>query len=77
MIPVFAVFSTQIDDDIVLRYSNIKCGILIGNLADDPHVSLYAFCKEILDFDLAGFFSRNSETVKSETRDILKALLSV
>ena len=77
LIPVFAIFSTQIDDDIVLRYSNNKCGILVGNLSSDPSVSLFSFCKEVLDFDLAAFFRRNSDTIKRNTQTILKALLTV
>lgn len=75
LIPVFALFSTQIDDDIVLRYTNNKCGILIGNLSDDPYVSLYSFCKEILNFDLAEFFRRNSNIIRQETKSILSSIL--
>ncbi|MDE6336309.1 MAG: hypothetical protein K2J63_05990 [Muribaculaceae bacterium] len=77
LIPVFAVFSTQIDEDIVLRYSNNKCGILIGTLSNDPFVSIFAFCQEILNFDLADFFRRNTIQIKNDTQNILKALLSV
>ena len=76
LIPVFAVFSSQIDDDIVLRYTNNKCGILIGNFAESPYVSLYSFFKEILNFDLSGFFEKNSKIIRKEIQDILKALLS-
>lgn len=77
LIPVFAIFSTQIDEDIVLRYTNNKCGILIGSLSRNPFVSIFAFCKEILNYDLAGFFQRNSNQIKKDTQSILKALLSV
>jgi len=77
LIPVFAVFSTQIDDDIVLRYSNNKCGILTGSLSKDPFVSIFAFCEEILNFDMAEFFQRNTHRIKEDTQNILKTLLSV
>lgn len=77
LIPVFAVFSTQIDDDIVLRYSNNKCGILIGSISKDPFVSLFAFCQKILNFDLSEFFQRNTNRIKEETQNILKMLLTV
>ncbi len=77
LIPVFAIFSSQIDDDIVLRYTNNKCGILIGNLSKSPYVSLYAFCKEILNYDLALFFERNTVSIRQSIQSILKGLLSV
>lgn len=77
LIPVFAIFSSQIDDDIVLRYTNNKCGILIGNLSENPYVSLYAFCKEVLNYDLALFFERNTEFIRLSIQSILKELLSV
>lgn len=46
-LPVFTIFSSQIDDDIVNRYLNNRCGILLGREGDDPCTSLYAFCREI------------------------------
>lgn len=39
-LPVFAIFSAQIDSDIVLRYRNNRCGILVGRNNDDPQTSL-------------------------------------
>ena len=77
LIPVFAIFSTQIDEDIVLRYTNNKCGVLIGSLSRNPFVSIFAFCEEIINYDLADFFQRNSTQIKKDTQSILKALLSV
>ena len=34
-LPVFAIFSSQIDSDLVLRYRNNRCGILIGTTSGD------------------------------------------
>jgi hypothetical protein len=31
-IPVFSIFSSQIDNDIVLRYKNSRCCVLVGNM---------------------------------------------
>lgn len=76
LIPVFTIFSTQIDDDIILRYTNNKCGVLIGNLTDDPFISFYAFCNRVLQYDLADFFRRNSDIIRQEIQTILKTLLS-
>ena len=74
-LPVFAVFSSQMDSDIVLRYKNSRCGVITGLASDDPQTSLFAFCKTILGYDLAAFFKSNSETFKTEIHSVLKTLL--
>jgi hypothetical protein len=74
-LPVFAVFSSQIDSDIVLRYRNNRCGILVGTTSSNAQISLYAFCTQVLGFDLAGFFKRQSATIKKEIHDVLSTLL--
>jgi hypothetical protein len=73
--PVFALFSSQIDSDIVLRYKNSRCGIITGTISDNPQSSLFAFCKTILGYDLATFFKSNSDIFKSEIHSVLKTLL--
>ncbi|GBC61626.1 hypothetical protein DENIS_2588 [Desulfonema ishimotonii] len=75
-LPVFAVFSSQIDFDIVLRYRNHRSGILTGTMTGDTQTSLYAFCDHILGYDLADFFKRKSDVVKKEIDSVLKILLS-
>ena len=75
-LPVFAIFSSQIDSDIVLRYRNNRCGILIGATNDNNQTSLYAFCEQILGYDLADFFKRQSTMIKKEIHAILEMLLS-
>ncbi len=75
-LPVFAIFSSQIDSDIVLRYRNNRCGVLIGTTNGNNQASLYAFCEQILDYDLAGFFKRQSTVIKKEIHDVLEVLLS-
>lgn len=76
-IPVFSVFSSQIDNDIVLRYKNSRCCVLVGNMSKSPHVSLFSFCKEILDFDLAEFFKVNSPFIREKTGKVLEQLFSI
>ncbi len=73
-LPVFTVFSAQIDRDIKLRYHNGKCGILVGNLQGDSLSSLFKFCESVLLFDLAYFFERNSESIKRNVINVLKTL---
>jgi hypothetical protein len=75
-LPVFAIFSSQIDTDIVLRYRNNRCGVLIGTINDNELSSLYAFCENILGYDLAGFFSRHTGKIQNEIHVILETLLS-
>jgi hypothetical protein len=72
---VFAIFSSQIDSDIVLRYKNSRCGVITGIISDNPQLSLFAFCKTILGYDLAAFFKNNSDIFKSEIHSVLKTLL--
>lgn len=76
-LPVFTIFSSQIDQDIALRYRNGKCGILVGNLNGSPLTSLYKFCNDILLFDLAYFFEKNSATIKQEVNNVLKNLFDI
>ncbi|HEY84028.1 MAG TPA: hypothetical protein G4N96_02780 [Chloroflexi bacterium] len=75
-LPIFAIFSSQIDADIVLRYRNNRSGILIGSAASDPTVSLYAFCEQVIGYDLAGFFGRNSSQIQKHVHEIIQTLLS-
>ena len=51
-LPVFTIFSSQIDADIALRYHNGKCGMLIGNVEGNCLTSLFQFCKIVLDLSL-------------------------
>ena len=74
-LPVFAVFSSQIDADLVLRYRNSRGGIIIGTTSGSSQISLFVFCQEVLGYDLADFFYRNSEVIKSEVCSTLEILL--
>ncbi len=75
-LPVFAIFSSQIDSDIVLRYRNNRCGILIGRTNRDSQMSLYAFCDQVLGYDLADFFKRHTNSIKTGIHDVLETLLN-
>jgi len=44
--------------------------------ANDPLKSTYDFVKNVVGYDLAAFFERNSETIKNEVDVVLEALLS-
>lgn len=74
-LPVFAIFSSQIDADLVLRYRNSRGGIIIGTTSGNNQTSLFVFSKEVLGYDLANFFHRNSEVIKNEVYSTLEILL--
>jgi len=75
-LPVFAIFSEQIDNDLVLRYRNSRGGVIIGKISGSSYDSLFFFCKEILEFDLAEFFMKNSAIIQKEMHITLEALLN-
>lgn len=75
--PVFAIFSGQIDGDLVLRYRNNRGGIVIGKTGGTSMDSLFTFSQDVLCYDLAGFFTRNSDKIKKEMHDTLSTLLTV
>jgi hypothetical protein len=62
--------------DVVLRYRNNRCGILVGSNQDDSAISLFAFTKEVLKYDLAGFFMRNTRKIKKSINEVLEFLLN-
>lgn len=76
-LPCVVVLSTQIDSDIVTRYRNEQWAILTGSVAERSTIrSTYAFVRDVVGFDLAGFFTRNSDTLRTEVEKVLHALLS-
>ncbi|NUQ76070.1 MAG: hypothetical protein HUU21_21225 [Polyangiaceae bacterium] len=75
-VPVLLLLSSQIDGDLYYRYSTAKWLILTGTLEGASTDSTYVFCKDVLNYDLAGFFSRNSARIKSELEAVLDALLT-
>ena len=75
-LPVFAIFSAQIDADVILRYQNSKCGTLIGISEADRLISLFSFFREVLLYDLEAFFRNNQTLISAEVNSILNLLLN-
>ena len=49
---------------------------MTGNLQDDgPLTSTYAFFRQVVGYDLAGFFERNSQVFRDQTHAILTSIL--
>jgi len=74
-LPILMLFSSQIDLDIIERYERGKWLVLRGVLEDDPTISTYAFMKEVIGYDLAGFFARQQSKLKEITIQVLESLL--
>lgn len=75
-LPCAAILSTQIDLDVLARYREHKWSVLTGTVGmSDPLSSTYDFMEEVVGYDLADFFRRNQETLKSEMDAILRRLL--
>lgn len=75
-IPVIVLFSLQIDGDLALRYEQARWLLLRGTLDGPATESTYAFCKEVLGYDLAGFFQRRSSAIRQRMEQTLATLLS-
>jgi hypothetical protein len=75
--PCAVILSNQIDGDILLRYRAERWIVLTGTEgANDPTTSTYDFLREVVGYDLAAFFRRNSEALRTEIDTALKALLA-
>ncbi|WP_050627297.1 hypothetical protein [Bradyrhizobium viridifuturi] len=75
--PCATILSAQIDTDLVLRYTNERWVVLRGvEGANDPLTSTYDFMRDVVGYDLAGFFTRNRKMLRTEIEIVLKALLA-
>lgn len=75
--PCAVILSAQIDNDILLRYRAEKWIVLTGiEGASNPLISSYDFVRQIVGYDLAAFFKRNTKMLRKEIDNVLKALLA-
>ena len=76
-LPCVVILSEQIDDGVAMRYRSEKWSVVTGIVgAENPLVSTYDFLRDVVGYDLAGFFERNSSTLREEVDTVLKSLLS-
>jgi hypothetical protein len=59
-----------------LRYQQARWLLLTGSVSGTDTESSYTFCREILGYDLAAFFERNSKRIKEKLEEVLTTLLS-
>ncbi len=75
-IPVLTLFSMQIDEDVAHRYTQAQWLLLKGTTQGSATDSTYAFFRDVIGYELAAFFQRNSARIKTEVEVILSALIS-
>jgi hypothetical protein len=76
-LPCALILSSQIDTDVMARYMAQGWVVLRGTLgAANAYESTYDFARQVLGYDLAGFFQRNSALIRREVDQVLRCLLS-
>ncbi len=76
-LPCAAILSTQIDSDILYRYRGEKWAVITGIVGSkNPLISTYDFMRDVVGYDLAAFFTRNSDILREEVEAVLQALLT-
>lgn len=76
LLPALAIFSSQVSEPVAQRYRKDGMLILTGTTSPDPNISTFAFFREIVGYDLASFFERNSPSIQAEIKSIIQKLLS-
>lgn len=74
-LPVVAIVSTQVSAPVCRRYRAAQLLVLLGTSDGSDTESTFAFVRDVVGFDLAGFFARNSGAIRSKFREIIEALL--
>ena len=75
-LPCAVILSTQIDTDILMRYRAEKWAVITGTVGlSDPMTSTYDFMRDIVGYDLAAFFERNKDILRTEIDKVLQKLL--
>lgn len=75
-LPVLTIMSTQINTVVRARYTTGNWSVLMGTVGqNEPLVSTFDFVDQVIGYDLAGFFKRNTNTLRAGVEDILQALL--
>ena len=75
-LPVLVVMSLQFDTDLRTRYESGRWDVLTGSVdTDNVYTSTYAFCSQVLGYDLAAFFERNSGELRREVESVVSTVL--
>lgn len=75
-LPVLTIMSTQINHVVRARYLTGNWSVLMGAVGeDDPLHSTYDFLDQVVGYDLAAFFERNTGQLREGVESILSDLL--
>lgn len=75
-LPVLTIMSTQINEAVLARYITGNWCVLMGVLGcNDTSCSTFDFLTQIIGYNLADFFERNSVHLRSDVEAILQKLL--
>jgi hypothetical protein len=74
LLPVIAIVSTQASDTVCRRYKDARLVVLRGHLTGDD--STFGFYKNVVGFDLAGFFQTNSKIMRTRFEGVIQKLLT-
>ncbi len=75
--PCVVILSGQIDDDVLRRYRAEKWSVITGITGtENPLISTYCFMRDVIGYDLAGFFARNRTALYKEIDMVLQTLLA-
>ena len=76
LLPSFAIMSSQVSEPVLRRYRNDGMLVLTGVLDKDPTISTFAFFEQVVGYNLADFFTRNTIYLKAEIKQIIEKLLA-
>lgn len=74
LLPVIAIVSDQASDVVCRRYRDQHLLVLRGHLTGSN--STFVFFRDVVGYDLAGFFQRNTLRIRGEFEGIIKQLLT-
>ena len=67
---------TKVDEDVLRRYRAARWVVVTGTVgSNDALTSTYDFMRDVVGYDLAGFFERNAGKLRSEVAGVLQTLL--
>lgn len=74
-LPAVVIVSSQVSEPVARRYRSSLLLVLTGSTGDAT-TSTFSFYKEVVGYDLAAFFERNSPELRAQFGNVLRALLT-
>jgi hypothetical protein len=74
-LPAIVIVSSQVSEPVARRYRSSQLLVLTGSVGDAT-TSTFSFYREVIGYDLAAFFQRNSVELRREFGKVLESLLT-